>query len=424
MMTRFILAAGVAALAISAPATAERGGHGGGKAHAAKAERGGGTNARSAKAERRGGSNVRVAKAERRPDRNVRVARAERVKADRRPMRFASFDERKGKSAHAEKAHGRNDNARIKIARQDRRDDRAFAKMRDRDDVRGLRDRDRDRDLRRLADRNDDRFDRRIAARFNGFDCPPGLAKKTPECIPPGQAKKLVGQRLPSIYARSLMPDRLRNLYRDNDDYYYRYGDGYAYRVDRKTQLVNALLPLFGAGLGLGQVLPMSYSNAYVPSYYSSFYPDSRDNYYRYANGYVYGVDRDSGFIEEMIPLMAGGYGVGQMLPAGYSAYNVPYEYRDTYYDTDDYYYRYAPGAIYQVDPQSQLITGLASLLSPNGFTVGQPLPMGYSAYNVPYGYRDQYYDTADNWYRYNNGNIYQVDPTTQLITAIIRAVV
>lgn len=421
-MTRFILAAGVAALAIAAPATAERGGHGGGKSHVAKAERGGGSHAdrggrksdaRVARAERHGGSNVRIARAERRMER-ARVARADRFEG----RRFAAFDRHGDKHARSE--------ARIERRNHDER--RALARLRDRDEARVLRarelDRDRDRDFRRFADRNDDRFDRRIAARYNGFDCPPGLYKKSPRCIPPGQVNKLVGQRLPSIYARSLMPDRLRNLYRDNDDYYYRYGDGYAYRVDRKTQLVNALLPLFGAGLGLGQVLPMSYSNAYVPSYYSSFYPDSRDNYYRYANGYVYGVDRDTGLIEQMIPLMAGGYGVGQMLPAGYSAYNVPYEYRDTYYDTDDYYYRYAPGAIYQVDPQTQLITGLASLLSPNGFTVGQRLPIGYSAYNVPYGYRDQYYDTADNWYRYNNGNIYQVDPTTQLITAIIRAVV
>ena len=406
-MKRFILAAGVAALAISAPATAERGGKGGDKAHASKAERGGGSKARSAKVERRSAPTVRAAK------------------ADRKPMRFASFEQRKDKSDRSEfKARGR-DGDRIKAAKQDRKDDRAVAKLRDRDDVRTLRARDRDRDLVRVRDLDDDRFDRRrIAARYNGYDCAPGLAKRTPRCIPPGHAKGLLGQRLPSAYARSYMPDRLRSLYRDNDDYYYRYGDGYAYQVDRKTQLIASLLPLFGAGLGLGQVFPSTYANAYVPSYYQPFYRDSSDDYYRYANGYVYEIDRGSGLIENMIPLMAGGYGVGQMLPVGYSAYNVPYQYRDTYYDTDDYSYRYAPGAIYQVDPQTQLITGLASLLSPNGFSVGQQMPMGYSAYNVPYGYRDQYYDTADNWSRYNNGNIYQVDPTTQLITAIIRAIV
>jgi hypothetical protein len=94
------------------------------------------------------------------------------------------------------------------------------------------------------------------------------------------------------------------------------------------------------------------------------------------------------------------------------------------YADTGDYMYRYAPGAIYQVDPTTQLITAVASLLTGNGLSVGQPLPMGYSTYNVPLAYRDQYYDTSDAWYRYNNGNIYQVDPTTQLVTSIIRAIV
>jgi hypothetical protein len=125
-----------------------------------------------------------------------------------------------------------------------------------------------------------------------------------------------------------------------------------------------------------------------------------------------------------MIPLMAGGYGMGQMLPPSYSVYNVPYQYRGLYADNDDYLYRYAPGAIYQVDPATSLITGIASLLTGNGLSVGQPLPIGYSTYNVPLAYRDEYYDTPDAWYRYNNGNIYQVDPTTQLVTALIRAIV
>ena len=54
------------------------------------------------------------------------------------------------------------------------------------------------------------------------------------------------------------------------------------------------------------------------------------------------------------------------------------------------------------------------------GLAIGQPLPMGYSAYNVPLGFRETYYDTPDAWYRYSNGNIYQVDPVTQLVTALV----
>ena len=41
-------------------------------------------------------------------------------------------------------------------------------------------------------------------------------------------------------------------------------------------------------------------------------------------------------------------------------------------------------------------------------------------AYNVPLDYRDQYYDTDDSLYRYADGNIYQVDAKTQIIQAIV----
>ena len=124
------------------------------------------------------------------------------------------------------------------------------------------------------------------------------------------------------------------------------------------TISLNSLLPLLGGGYMPGQMFPTSYMNSYVPSYYQPFYPDTSNNYYRYANGNVYGIDPYTGMIDNVIPMYANGYGYGQMLPASYSAYNVPYQYRAMYYDTADYYYRYAPGAIYQVDPGTSLITG------------------------------------------------------------------
>jgi len=50
-------------------------------------------------------------------------------------------------------------------------------------------------------------------------------------------------------------------------------------------------------------------------------------------------------------------------------------------------------------------------------------MPLGYSTYNVPYAYRSTYYDRPDAWYRYNNGYIYQVDPTTQLVSAVVASI-
>jgi hypothetical protein len=198
------------------------------------------------------------------------------------------------------------------------------------------------------------------------------------------------------------------------------------YRVDRDDQLVSALLPLFGLGLTVGQPFPAAYSNSFLPLGLQPFYTNSRcgyssfnDDYYRYANGYVYEIDCSTGLVEDVDPMLGYGYGYGQMMPITYSAYNVPYQYRPLYYDTSDYYYRYAPGAIYQVDPTTSLITAVAALLT-GGMNIGQTMPLGYSAYNVPYQYRTTYFDTPNDWYRYSNGYVYRVDPTTQLVTASV----
>jgi len=254
--------------------------------------------------------------------------------------------------------------------------------------------------------------------------CPPGLWAKNNGCMPPGQAQKLLGAPLASVAgytALNAFPTRLAYLYPDTQDYYYRYGDGYLYQVDRGTNLIANLLPLMAGGYLPGQYLPQPYMASYVPNNYgfNSFYPDYGNDCNRYANGVVYEVDCYTGMIQDVIPLYAGGYGVGQVLPASYAYYNVPYQYRTMYYDTPDYNYWYAPGAIYQYDPGTSMITSVAALLSP-GFAVGQALPVGYDAYNVPYSYRQTYYDTPNAWYRYNNGNIYQVDPATRLVTAIV----
>ena len=78
--------------------------------------------------------------------------------------------------------------------------------------------------------------------------CPPGLAKKNNGCLPPGQAKKLynIGQRFPTSYGYNWnynqIPYDLRQQYRmDPYDRYY-YGDGYIYRVDPKTMLIEQIV--------------------------------------------------------------------------------------------------------------------------------------------------------------------------------------
>ncbi len=48
-------------------------------------------------------------------------------------------------------------------------------------------------------------------------------------------------------------------------------------------------------------------------------------------------------------------------------------------------------------------------------------MPTGYDVYNVPYDYRSQYVDSPERMYRYNDGQIYQVDPTTRIVQAVIQ---
>src|SRR5215208_4293436 len=77
--------------------------------------------------------------------------------------------------------------------------------------------------------------------------CPPGLAKKHNGCMPPGQTKKLLrGQRFPegfgTRYGYQEIPYDLRRRYDLNPYDRYYYNDGYLYRVDPKTMLVEQVI--------------------------------------------------------------------------------------------------------------------------------------------------------------------------------------
>jgi hypothetical protein len=259
---------------------------------------------------------------------------------------------------------------------------------------------------------------------FNALSSPALTYGRAAEVLPVSDVQRFVGAPLASVSgfaALSPLPATVSYLYPATADYYYEYGPGYVYQIDRTDNIIAALIPLLAGGYLPGQYLPAPYMASYVPDYYgfNAFYPDYGDVCNRYAYGVVYQVDCYSGMVEDVVPVYAGGYGVGQILPTSYAYYNVPYQYRRIYYDTPDYNYWYAPGAIYQYDPRSSMITSVAALLSP-GFTVGQALPVGYDVYNVPYAYRATYYDTPSVWYRYSNGYIYQVDPVTRLVTAVV----
>lgn len=189
--------------------------------------------------------------------------------------------------------------------------------------------------------------------------CPPGLAKKDNGCLPPGLAR---GAAQAPVFYDSPNWWSFDDRWHDSADWSRgdtRYYDGYLVRYGQGG--IDSWLPLLGGALSPGNLWPGQYQTESLPPYYQDY------------------------------------YGVGQ--PEGY---------------------RYYDDTLYRVDPQSNAITAISALLTGDTFQVGQPLPSGYDVYNVPYSYRDRYPDGGDADYRYSDGSIYQIDPKTQIVQAVI----
>lgn len=148
---------------------------------------------------------------------------------------------------------------------------------------------------------------------------------------------------------------------------------------------------------------------------------DVDDGRYLYDDGYLLRLDGDR--VAGYVPLLGGALAVGNPWPSYYDPVPVPDYYADYYGLGPNGSYRYADDVLYRVDPETATITSIAALLTGNDFEIGSPMPAGYDVYNVPYSYRDQYYDRPDALYRYNDGYVYQVDPTTRLVTAAIELI-
>jgi len=101
----------------------------------------------------------------------------------------------------------------------------------------------------RHHDERGPRDERRVQTRYVA-DCPPGLAKKTPPCVPPGQVGKRFGTRVGDtlrIGDYVLISDFDRyDLERRRGWSYYR-DDDRIYRVDSGTRKILAVLNLIDA---------------------------------------------------------------------------------------------------------------------------------------------------------------------------------
>lgn len=205
-------------------------------------------------------------------------------------------------------------------------------------------------------DRGRDRNFIALGARGLIAGCPPGLAKKNPPCVPPGQAR---------LAARLFAFDRpdwwgLTGLGGGR----YVYDDGYLARIGGDGR-IGGYIPLLGGALAIGNAWPSSYAPVRLPAYYDDYYDLGPNNAYRYADNVIYRVDPETTAITSIAALLTGDdFTVGRPLPLGYDVYNVPSGYRDRYYDTPDAMYRYSDGYVYQVDPETRLVASAIELLA------------------------------------------------------------
>ena len=207
-----------------------------------------------------------------------RAPRVERqARIDRQQVRAA--ERQQVRANQVDRAQLRADRQALQINRQQARDERRADRQILRDDARWS------------------RFDNRLASRdalrttrFAALD-----NRITTQFVEPVRVRTFLGAPIRTVSAFTpllAMPSTISYLYPDTDDYYYRYGGGYAYRVDRGNDLISWILPLLAGGFMPGQYLPASYMNSYVPNYYgfNSFYPDSPYDCNRYVNGVIYEI--------------------------------------------------------------------------------------------------------------------------------------
>jgi hypothetical protein len=185
---------------------------------------------------------------------------------------------------------------------------------------------------------------------------------------PPGLAKKDNGCLPPGQarqIARAAGADRYEWLWRSRgDDSRYRYEDGHLYRMNQQGSLLG-YLPMLGGALAPGATWPSQYSYQPAPDYYSQYFGLPQGQDYRYADGALYGVNPQTSMISQVAALLTGqNLSVGQQLPGGYDVYNVPYAHRARYADNAEAMYRYNDGYVYQADPKTQLVTAVIQLLT------------------------------------------------------------
>lgn len=378
-MRKLLLTAGVLAMSVATASVAKPGENRGGDARAEQSQ-GRGNGGHGDRSENRGG----------RGDRAQRGDDRREMRAEQREMRRENRADHRDDRGE-DRAERQDDRRERRERRAERREDRNEFRAERRDDRRDFRPR-RDDDRREWDDDRDDgrefRADRREDRRDDRADRGERRSERR-------------GDRRAVVLRDANQIQRLR--------------------FDRGIGLIDGCPP--GLARRNNGCMPPGQVRQQQRAWYSNWWdrPDRSGNFV-YDDGYLYRL-APSGAVAGFAPLLGGALWPGQAWPAQYQAYDVPDYYADYYGFDEPYDYRLADGVIYGLDPQTQAIQSILALVTDNDWQIGQQMPDGYDVYNVPYAYRDQYSDTEESWYRYDDGYVYQVDPTTQLIQAAIQLI-
>ncbi|UIP06515.1 hypothetical protein LY632_12605 [Erythrobacter sp. SDW2] len=113
-----------------------------------------------------------------------------------------------------------------------------------------------------------------------------------------------IGNPWPSYYE----PVELRPYYREYYGLQpagYRYANNVIYRVDPETAAITSVAALLtGDDFVIGQPVPEGYPVYNVPYRYRDRYVDGPDGYYRYSDGYVYRIDPETRLVAAAIELL------------------------------------------------------------------------------------------------------------------------
>ena len=112
-----------------------------------------------------------------------------------------------------------------------------------------------------------------------------------------------LGSIWPDYYEPVPLPSYYQDFYGLGPSY--RYADNVFYRVDPETAVIGSIAALLtGDDIVVGQPLPAYYDVYNVPYRYRDRYADGAEAIYRYSDGYVYRVDPKTRLVQAAIELL------------------------------------------------------------------------------------------------------------------------